>query len=51
MNKKYTGRYRTFAVIIALLFGVLIVQLFNLQVVDYEENFAASENKKTKTKW
>ena len=49
MNKKYTGRYRTFAVIIALLFGVLIVQLFNLQVVDYEENFAASENKKTKT--
>ncbi|MDD7176276.1 MAG: penicillin-binding transpeptidase domain-containing protein [Clostridiales bacterium] len=49
MNKKYTGRYRTFAVIIALLFGVLIVQLFNLQVVDYEENLAASENKKTKT--
>ena len=49
MNKKYTGRYRTFAVIIAILFGVLIVQLFNLQVVDYEENFAASENKKTKT--
>ena len=49
MNRKYTGRYRTLAVLIAFLFGVLIVQLFNLQVVGYEENLAAAENKKTKT--
>lgn len=49
MNRKYTGRYRTLAVLIAFLFGVLIVQLFNLQVVGYKENLAAAENKKTKT--
>ena len=34
---------------IALLFGVLVVRLFNLQVVSYEENYASSESKKTKT--
>lgn len=49
MNKKYTGRYRAFAILIAFLFGVLIVQLFNLQVVGYEENMAAATSKKTKT--
>lgn len=49
MNKKYTGRYRAFAILIAFLFGVLIVQLFNLQVVGYEENIAAATSKKTKT--
>ena len=49
MNKKYTGRYRAFAIVIAFLFGVLIVQLFNLQVVGYEENMAAATSKKTKT--
>ena len=49
MNKKYTGRYRTLAALIAFLFGVLIVQLFNLQVIGYEENLNAAESKKTKT--
>ena len=49
MNKKYTGRYRAFAILIAFLFGVLIVQLFNLQIVGYEQNMAAATSKKTKT--
>ena len=49
MNKKYTGRYRAFAIIIAFLFGVLIVQLFNLQIVGYDNNMTAATNKKTKT--
>ena len=49
MNKKYTGRYRAFAIVIAFLFGVLIMQLFNLQVVGYEDNMAAATSKKTKT--
>ena len=49
MNKKYTGRYRAFAIVIAFLFGVLIVQLFNLQIVGYEQNMTAATNKKTKT--
>ena len=33
----------------ALMFGVLIAQLFNLQVVDYENNMASADKKKTKT--
>lgn len=37
------------AILIALLFGVLIVRLFNLQVVGYEENLEAATSKKTKT--
>ena len=49
MNKKYTGRYRAFAIIIAFLFGVLIMQLFNLQVLGYEKNMTAATSKKTKT--
>lgn len=49
MNKRYLGRYRTIACVIALLFGVLVVRLFNLQVVSYEENYTSSESKKTKT--
>ena len=49
MNKKYTGRYRAFAILIAFLFGVLIVQLFNLQIVGYEQNMTAATSKKTKT--
>ena len=32
MNKRYLGRYRTIACVIALLFGVLVVRLFNLIV-------------------
>lgn len=34
---------------IAFLFGVLIAQLFNLQVVEYDDNLASAETKKTKT--
>lgn len=49
MNKRYLGRYRTIACLVALLFGVLVVRLFNLQVVSYEDNLASSESKKTKT--
>lgn len=47
--KTYLNRYRFVALVIALLFGVLCAQLFNLQIVGYEENLAASESKKTKT--
>ena len=43
------GRYRFLAVFIAVLFAVLIVQLYNLQIRDYEENAASAESKKTKT--
>ena len=47
--KTYLNRYRFVALIIALLFGVLTAQLFNLQIVGYEENLASAESKKTKT--
>ena len=36
-------------VIILLMFSVLIVRLFNLQVISYEDNLASAERKKTKT--
>ena len=49
MKKKFVGRYRFLAAFIALLFVVLIVQLYFLQVRDYEENAAAADSKKTKT--
>ena len=49
MKKKFVGRYRFLAAFIALLFVVLIVQLYSLQVRDYEENAAAAQSKKTKT--
>ena len=49
MNKRYLGRYRTIACVVALLFGVLAVRLFNLQVVGYDDNLASAESKKTKT--
>ena len=49
MKKKFIGRYRFLAVFIAVLFAVLIVQLYNLQIRDYEENAASAESKKTKT--
>lgn len=49
MNNRYRGRFVSFAIIALLLFGVLIVQLFNLQVVDYEANASSAESKKTKT--
>ena len=49
MNKKYLGRYRTIACVVALLFGVLITRLFNLQIADYDDNLSSAESKKTKT--
>ena len=49
MKKKYLGRYRFMAGFIAFLFVVLGVQLFNLQLRDYEENAASADKKKTKT--
>ena len=49
MNKTYLNRYRFVALVIALLFGVLIMQLFNLQIVGYEDNLASADRKKTKT--
>ena len=48
MNKNYLGRYRVIALLIAMLFGVLFVQLFNLQIVNYDENLESAEKKKTK---
>jgi len=49
VKKKFVGRYRFLAVFIAMLFVVLTVQLYNLQIRDYEENAAAAQSKKTKT--
>ena len=49
MNKKYLGRYRTIACVVALLFGVLITRLFNLQIAGYDDNLSSAESKKTKT--
>ena len=46
--KTYLNRYRFVALVIAALFGVLVTQLFNLQVVDYEDNLAKAESKNTK---
>ena len=49
MNKRYRGRFGTFAIVSLFLFGVLAMQLFNLQVVDYQANANSAESKKTKT--
>lgn len=46
--KTYLNRYRFVALVIAVLFGVLVTQLFNLQVTGYEDNLAKAESKKTK---
>lgn len=48
MNKNYLGRYRVIALLIAVLFGVLFVQLFNLQILNYDENKESADKKKTK---
>lgn len=47
--KTYLNRYRFVALMIAALFGVLIAQLFSLQVVGYEDNANSADKKKTKT--
>jgi len=49
VNKTYLNRYRFVALVISLLFGVLVMQLFNLQVIGYEDNLASADRKKTKT--
>lgn len=49
MKEQYTGRFITVMVIILLMFAVLVVRLFNLQVISYEDNLASAERKKTKT--
>jgi len=49
VKEQYTGRFITVMVIILLMFSVLIVRLFNLQVISYEDNLASAERKKTKT--
>ena len=49
MKEQYTGRFITVMVIILLMFSVLIVRLFDLQVISYEDNLASAEKKKTKT--
>ena len=48
MNK-YRARYITIACVVAMLFGILVVRLFNLQIAGYEDNLASAESKKTKT--
>ena len=47
--KTYLNRYRFVALMMAALFGVLIAQLFSLQIVEYEDNMTSAEKKKTKT--
>ena len=49
MNHKYLGRYRTIAVVIALMFSLLIGRLYSLQIAEYEDNRASATAKKTKT--
>lgn len=46
--KTYLNRYRFVALVIAVLFGALVMRLFNLQVANYEDNLAKAESKKTK---
>ena len=49
MGNKYRARYITIACVVAMLFGILVVRLFNLQIAGYEDNLASAESKKTKT--
>ena len=47
--KKLMGRYILLGGIVAILFGVLIARLVNLQIIHGEENAQKAYNKKTKT--
>lgn len=47
--KKYTARYIITAVAVVGLFFALIAQLFNIQILQYEDNLAKAQTKKTKT--
>lgn len=49
MDKRYGGRFVWFAVFSAILFVVLITQLFNLQVSGFQANADSAQNRKTKT--
>ncbi len=48
MPNQLVGRFRAVAVFVGFLLFVLIAQLFNLQILSYEENAQSAENKKTK---
>ncbi|MBP3645213.1 MAG: hypothetical protein J6K55_02200 [Clostridia bacterium] len=49
MRNKYYKRYYFMAGFIVFLFGVLVAQLFNLQILGYEKNSQSAETRKTKT--
>ncbi|MBQ8093880.1 MAG: hypothetical protein IJ242_09930 [Clostridia bacterium] len=49
MKKRYSGRFITVFVFILALFVVLVIRLFNLQVVSFEDNLTSADKKKTKT--
>ena len=49
MDKSFKRRYSIVAGVIVFLFGVLVAQLINLQIFQYEDNHASAEKKKTKT--
>ena len=49
MGNSFLGRYRTIAVVIALMFLLLVARLANLQITNYSDNHASAERKKTKT--
>ncbi len=47
--KKFTYRYIFVALAILVLFAALTAQLFNLQIIQYEDNQSKAQSKKTKT--
>ena len=47
--KTYLNRYRFVALFIFILFFALSAQLFNLQIVQYEDNMTSADKRKTKT--
>lgn len=49
MYKSFWKRYVFVAGVIALIFGLLISRLVSLQILQYEDNLASAEKKKTKT--
>ncbi|MBQ7486657.1 MAG: hypothetical protein IJT77_04090, partial [Clostridia bacterium] len=49
MKGQYSGRFVTLLVFIVALFVVLVIRLFNLQIVSFDDNLTSADNKKTKT--
>lgn len=49
MKGQYSGRFVTLLVFIVALFVVLVIRLFNLQIVSFDDNLTSANNKKTKT--